>query len=81
VHRAINITTGSSSPLRETVGADERLVTTLDAFRKKRNVGEYERAGVASNADAAEMRKLAERVRDDVVEWLRKNHSHLLVEL
>jgi hypothetical protein len=67
--------------LRETVGADERLVTTLDAFRKKRNLGEYERAGVASDADAAEMRKLAERLRDDVVEWLQKNHPDLLVKL
>ncbi len=67
--------------LRETVGTDERLVTTLDAFRKKRNLGEYERAGIASDADAAEMRKLAERLRDDVVEWLQENHPDLLVKL
>lgn len=32
--------------LRETIAAEERLVMAFDAFRKKRNLGGYERAGV-----------------------------------
>jgi hypothetical protein len=63
--------------LRETVGCDERFVATFDAFRKKRNLGGYERAGVASDADAAEMRKLAEALRDEVVAWLGRKHPDL----
>jgi len=64
--------------LRETIGADERLVVTLDAFRKKRNLSGYERAGVASDADATEMRTLAALIRDHVMAWLEKNHPELL---
>ena len=32
--------------LPHTIGADAKLVAQLDAFRKKRNVGDYERAGL-----------------------------------
>lgn len=66
--------------LRETIAAEEQLVMALDAFRKKRNLGEYERAGIASDADAAEMRKLAVAVRDHVIAWLEASHPELLVE-
>jgi hypothetical protein len=66
--------------LRETIAAEERLVMALDAFRKKRNLGGYERAGVASDADAAEMRKLAIAVRDHVVAWLEASHPELIAE-
>lgn len=63
--------------LRETIGAEESLVTALDVFRKKRNLGGYERVGVASDADAVEMRKLAIVVRNHVIAWLEKNHPQL----
>jgi hypothetical protein len=61
-----------------TIGADARLVAQLDAFRKKRNIGDYERAGVVSNLEASEMVALAQRLRDDVRKWLRENHPDLL---
>jgi len=64
--------------LRETIGATAELVNTFDAFRKKRNITGYERVGAVSDADAAEMRQLAMSIRDDVLEWLRREHPQLL---
>ncbi len=64
--------------LRETIGAEVALVNTFDAFRKKRNITGYERVGLVSDADAEAMRKLAIRLRDNVVRWLRKHHAQLL---
>ena len=64
--------------LRETIGAEVALIRTFDAFRKKRNLTGYERAGLVSDAEAESMRRLAIRLRDDVTAWLRKHHRHLL---
>ncbi len=64
--------------LRETIGAPAELVNTFDAFRKKRNITGYERVGVVSDADAAEMRHLALSIRDDVLRWLRRNYPELI---
>jgi hypothetical protein len=64
--------------LRETISASAQVVATVDAFRKKRNITGYERVGIVSDSDAAEMRKLAVAIRDDVVSWIRKNHPDLL---
>ena len=63
--------------LRETINADELMVTTFDVFRKKRNISGYERAGVASDSDATAMRKLALAIRDQVVAWMKTNHPDL----
>ncbi len=35
--------------LTHTIGADTRLITEFDQFRKKRNIGGYERAGFISD--------------------------------
>ena len=43
---------------------------------KNRNVGDYERAGSVSDRDAAAM--TARQLRQDVAEWLRTSHPHLL---
>lgn len=64
--------------LRETVAAESSVVNTFDVFRKKRNATAYDRAGLVSDADASAMRALAERLRQDVVDWLRQEHPHLL---
>lgn len=61
-----------------TVGADPRFVRQLDQFRKKRNVGAYERAGAVSDQEANEMHQLAKQLRKNVSAWLRKNYPHLL---
>lgn len=64
--------------LRETIGAQVALVSTFDAFRKKRNLAGDERIGLVSDADAEAMRKLAIHLRDDMMAWLRKHHPDLL---
>lgn len=64
--------------LRETLGADANVVATFDAFRKKRNITGYERVGIVSDADAAEMRKLAVTIRGEVIAWVQKHHPALL---
>ena len=64
--------------LRETVGTDASAVATFDAFRKKRNITGYERVGTVSDADAATMRTLAVRLRDEVIEWLKRHHGSLV---
>lgn len=64
--------------LAYTIGADDELVAQLDAFRKKRNVSDYERAGSVSQGEASEMVALSQRLRQLVQSWLRRNHSELL---
>lgn len=64
--------------LAYTIGADAKLVAQLDAFRKKRNVGDYERAGLVSETEVREMLALARTLRTRVEEWLRQNYAHLL---
>jgi hypothetical protein len=63
--------------LRETIGADAKLVNTLDTFRRKRNVTGYERVGSVSDTDADAMRALATQLRDQVTARLRDRHPHL----
>ena len=64
--------------LEATIGAEPELIAVLDSFRKKRNIVDYERAGAVSDGEATEMRRLAIRIRDDVVVWLRQHHPNLL---
>jgi hypothetical protein len=64
--------------LTETIGAGAGVVSTFDAFRKKRNITGYERIGLVSDADAAAMRALAIGLRDDVRAWLKEHHKGLL---
>ena len=64
--------------LTHTIGADANLVAQLDVFRKKRNVGDYERAGLVLETEAREMLVLARALRKCVEKWLRQNHPHLL---
>ena len=64
--------------LEYTIGADSKLIAQFDAFRKKRNVGDYEIAGSTSKREADEMVALAQRLRKQVEDWLRANHPELL---
>lgn len=61
-----------------TIEAEEKLIALLDRFRKKRNIGLYDRAGVASEQEAQTMMELAQRLRDEVEAWLGKKHPELL---
>ena len=64
--------------LRHTLGWDKSRISQFDRFRKKRNIGGYERAGMVSDIEAKEMLQLAERLRAEVTDWLRANHPNLL---
>jgi len=60
--------------LAYTVGVKTDLIKQFDAFRKKRNIGGYERVGLVSEQEAKEMLTLAQDLLDMVKEWLRINH-------
>ena len=62
-----------------TIGADASLVRQFDLFRKKRNIGGYERAGTVSDKEANEMIALAEQIRQEVRDWLVSYHPDLVV--
>lgn len=64
--------------LRHTIGAGPALVAEFDAFRKKRNMGGYERAWVVSDKEADEMISLANKLRIDVENWFKANHPELM---
>jgi hypothetical protein len=64
--------------LAYTIGATSDIVTRLDRFRKKRNIGGYERAGSVSDQEAEEMIALANQLRRDVETWLRRCCFELL---
>jgi hypothetical protein len=64
--------------LEYTIGAANKLVAQFDAFRKKRNLGDYEMAGATSKREADEMVALARYLRKEVERWLRTHHPELL---
>jgi uncharacterized protein (UPF0332 family) len=64
--------------LKHTIGAAAKLTNQFDQFRKKRNIGTYERTGMVSDQETREMIALAEHLKKRVVEQLRKNHPELL---
>ena len=66
--------------LAHTIGAPTSLIIQFDGFRKKRNIGGYERAGMISDQEAGEMRLLAAQLLADVEEWLRARHPEFLGE-
>src|SRR5436190_6485789 len=57
--------------LEFTLRKDAATIRKFDVFRKKRNVTDYERADTISEAEAEEMRRLAEALRVDVRAWIR----------
>ncbi len=64
--------------LRHTVGLDQNLIDTLDAVRRKRNLSNYERAGVASPSEAEDVYQLVKELRLQVVTWLEEHYPELL---
>ena len=63
-----------------TIELPATMVTQFDFFRKKRNIGGYERAGMASDYEADEMLSLAKDIRQKVEDWLSRNYPELLEE-
>lgn len=64
--------------LAYTIGANTDSINLFDLYRKKRNIGGYERAGATSAQEANEMFLLAKNIRSDVEAWLRKTHPELV---
>lgn len=64
--------------LAYTIVAQKELIAQLDTFRKKRNIGGYEQAGLVSEAEAEEMVALAQRVRKEVEKWIRTRYPRFL---
>jgi len=63
--------------LKFTVDLDAGTVATLQTIRRKRNIGQYERPGSASEKEALEARRLAVELRSRVLAWLREHHPEL----
>jgi len=61
-----------------TMGVELALIDQLEHLRKKRNMGEYERAGIASDQEANETIELAAQLRRLLQAWLKENHPSLL---
>lgn len=64
--------------LAHTLGWTAAQVSRFDRFRKKRNIGGYEAAGLVSEQEAREMRELALALRRELVAWLATRHASLL---
>ncbi len=64
--------------LAHTIGADNEMVTRLDAFRKKRNIANYERGGLVSATEVREIIAAARILRKSIGDWIRQNHPELL---
>jgi len=63
-----------------TMKLDAKTIDQLDAFRRKRNITDYERVGMVSGQENRKMLALAKELRAMVVEWLKKNHPELIQE-
>ena len=64
-----------------TIKTTPTTIKQLDKFREKRNISDYERAGLVTEQEAKEMIILAKQLRDDVEQWLRNHHPELTREL
>jgi hypothetical protein len=64
--------------LEFTVAPDRTLIHTLDGFRKKRNLSNYDAAGSISDREAEEMLRLAKSLRTDVETWIRRTYPELI---
>lgn len=61
-----------------TLRLEKSLIDKLDKFRKKRNISDYERAGLVSEGEVEEAIALAHRLRKQAEDWIRTNYAHLV---
>ena len=61
-----------------TVRKDAKFIRAFDAFRKKRNVSNYDIGGGISHREVEEMIAIAKALQEDVPQWIRTNHGTLL---
>lgn len=70
----------SIQSLAFTMKLDAKIIEQLNAFRRKRNIADYERVGTVSEKETGRMLALAKELRAKVVEWLEQNHQELVQE-
>jgi uncharacterized protein (UPF0332 family) len=64
-----------------TLQLEEHISRRLHKLRRKRNISDYERAGLVTEQEAEEMIVLAKQLRDDVEQWLRAHYPSLAREI
>jgi len=64
--------------LEFSIDPERKLIPSLDALRRKRNVGAYDDYGLVSQGEADHCGKLASRIRRQVEDWIRKNHAGMI---
>jgi hypothetical protein len=64
-----------------TLQLEGRVIRRLHKLRRKRNISDYERAGLVTEQEAEEMIALAKQLRDDVEQWLRAHYPSLAREI
>lgn len=64
-----------------TMKTDASIIDQLNKFREKRNISDYERAGMVTEQEAAEMIALAKQLRADVKRWLDAHYPQLVREI
>jgi hypothetical protein len=62
--------------LEFSIDPERKLIPVLDALRRKRNVGAYDDYGLISQGEAHHCGKLASQIRQQVEDWIRKNHAN-----
>jgi hypothetical protein len=68
----------SIQSLAFTLELDTKTINQLNTFRRKRNIADYERVGMASEQEIKSLVALAKKLRVMVVDWLKKNHPELI---
>lgn len=66
--------------LRYTIGAEEDLIITLQAIRKKRHMVSYDASGIVSETEIGEAIEIAGELHDKVLHWLRERHPELVTD-
>jgi hypothetical protein len=61
------------------IDPQKKLIPALDALRRKRNLGSYDDYGLISQSEADFCGKMAVHVREEVENWIRKNHPDKIV--
>ena len=57
---------------------EDSVINKLDQFRKKRNISDYERAGLVSESEVKEAILIARQLRKEVEKWIHSYHPHLI---
>jgi len=64
--------------LRYTIEVNEETARRLQAYRRRRAVSDYERAGSTTPEEAAELRGLATSLLTRIEDWLATQHPELV---